>query len=77
LYLLEIKLFAELAGIENISVVAGQINLGYPEGKPLPQSWEFEDQVRFGESSVWLPINLNKEEWVENLIKVLKGLSSY
>jgi transcription-repair coupling factor (superfamily II helicase) len=75
--LLEIKLLAELAGVENISVQAGQINLGYPEGKPLPQPWEFEDRVRLGESSVWLAIDLKQDDWVGLLISVLKGLTSY
>ena len=77
LVLLEIKLYAELAGIENISVQAGQINLGYPEGKPLPQPWDFESRVRFGESSVWLPLSLKSEGWQGELISILKGLTSF
>jgi transcription-repair coupling factor (superfamily II helicase) len=77
LQLLEIKLYAELAGIESVSVQAKQINLGYPEGKPLPQSWDFESRVRFGESSVWLPLDLNSDDWVSELISILKGLTTY
>ena len=77
LVLLEIKLYAELAGIESISVQAGQINLGYPEGKPLPQPWDFESRVRFGESSVWLPLNMKDAGWQGELISTLQGLTSF
>jgi transcription-repair coupling factor (superfamily II helicase) len=77
LLLLEIKLYAELAGIESISIQAKQINLGYPEGKPLPQPWDFESRVRFGESSVWLSLDLDSEDWVQELISILKALTIY
>ncbi len=74
---LEIKLLAEKAGLEGISVQSGQINLQYPEGKPLPQPWEFETRVRFGESSVWIPLDLKNRQWVKNLLNILEGLTSY
>ncbi len=74
---LELKLLAESAGVESITVESGKINLGYPEGKALPQPWEFETKVRFGESSVWLALNLNDQEWVNKLLAVLVGLTAY
>ena len=74
---LEIKLLAEKAGLEGISIQSGQINLQYPEGKPLPQPWEFETRVRFGESSVWIPLDLKNRVWVMNLLAILEGLISY
>jgi transcription-repair coupling factor (superfamily II helicase) len=77
LLLLEIKLYAELAGIESILIQAKQINLGYPEGKPLPQPWDFESRVRFGESSVWLSLDLDSDDWPRDLISVLKALTVY
>ena len=77
LLLLEIKLYAELAGIESISIQAKQINLGYPEGKPLPQPWDFESRVRLGESSVWLSLDLDSEDWAQELLSTLKALSVF
>ena len=74
---LEIKLLAEKAGLEGISIQSGQINLQYPEGQPLPQPWEFETRVRFGESSVWIPLDLKNRAWVMNLLAILEGLTSY
>jgi transcription-repair coupling factor (superfamily II helicase) len=74
---LEMKLLAESAGVESISIQYGKINLGYPEGKALPQPWEFEYKVRFGESSVWVPIDLSDKDWVEKLTDVLNGLTAY
>jgi transcription-repair coupling factor (superfamily II helicase) len=72
---LEIKLLAEVAGLEGISIQNGQINLQYPEGKPLPQPWEFDIKPRFGESSVWIPLDLKSEDWVGKLIAILEGLT--
>ena len=74
---LELKLLAESAGVESISIQYGKINLGYPEGKSLPQPWEFEFKVRFGESSVWIPLDLGDKDWMEKLIAVLEGLTAY
>jgi transcription-repair coupling factor (superfamily II helicase) len=74
---LELKLFAELAGIESISVQNGQIILGYPEDKALPQPWEFNQKVRFGESAVWLSIKLKDEDWLLDLKSLLNGLIAY
>ena len=74
---LEIKLLAESAGLEGISIQSGQLNLQYPEGKPLPQPWEFDSRVRFGESSVWIPLDLKKGDWVGELISTLEGLTSH
>ena len=74
---LELKLLAESAGVESISIQYGKIHLGYPDGKALPQPWEFEYKVRFGESSVWIPLNLNDQDWVKKLIAVLEGLTAY
>ncbi|MFV1950143.1 MAG: transcription-repair coupling factor [Anaerolineales bacterium] len=74
---LEMKLLAESAGVESISIQYGKINLGYPEGKALPQPWEFEYKVRFGESSVWIPLDLSDKGWVEKLTAVLVGLTAY
>jgi transcription-repair coupling factor (superfamily II helicase) len=74
---LEIKLLAESAGLEGIFIQNGQLNLQYPEGKPLPQPWEFESRVRFGESSVWIPLDLKRGDWVGELISILEGLTSH
>ncbi len=74
---LEMKLLAESAGVESISIQYGKINLGYPEGKALPQPWEFEYKVRFGEASVWIPLDLSDKGWVEKLTAVLGGLTAY
>ena len=74
---LEIKLLTEAAGIEGISIQSGQINLQYPEGKPLPQPWEFNLRIRFGESSIWIPLDLGNDGWLADLIEVLKGLSAH
>jgi transcription-repair coupling factor (superfamily II helicase) len=74
---LEIKLLAESAGLEGISIQNEQINLQYPEGKPLPQPWEFDSRVRFGESSVWIPLDLQRGDWIEELISILEGLTSH
>jgi len=74
---LEIKLLAEVAGLEGISIQNGQINLQYPEGKPLPQPWEFDIKPRFGESSVWIPLDLKSGDWVGNLLTILEGLTSH
>jgi transcription-repair coupling factor (superfamily II helicase) len=71
---LELKLLAEQAGVESIFIQYGKLALGYPEGKALPQPWEFEMKVRFGESTVWLPFDPGQEGWLENLKGVLKGL---
>jgi len=74
---LEIKLLAESAGLESISIQNGQLNLQYPEGKSLPQPWEFDSRVRFGESSVWVPLDLQKDNWAGELISILEGLTSH
>ena len=74
---LEIKLLAESAGLEGISFLNGQLNLQYPEGKPLPQLWEFDSRVRFGESSVWIPLDFKSSDWVGELISILEGLTSH
>jgi transcription-repair coupling factor (superfamily II helicase) len=74
---LELKLLAEQAGIETISVENMQITLGYPEGKSLPQPWEFKQKVRFGESSIWLPINPGEKGWLKELISALEELVAY
>lgn len=74
---LGIKLLAESAGLEGISILNEQLNLQYPEGKPLPQPWEFDSRVRFGESSVWIPLDLKRGDWVEELISILEGLTSH
>lgn len=77
LHQLELKLLAEQAGVESIFVQYGALALGYPEGKALPQPWEFDMKVKFGESTVWLPFNPDQQEWVERLKRVLKGLVMY
>ena len=77
LTLLEIKLLAEKAGLESISVQKKQLILGYPEGKALPQPWEFELKVRFGESSVWLPLYIGQDDWLKKLQGVLEALLAY
>jgi transcription-repair coupling factor (superfamily II helicase) len=74
---LEIKLLAEVAGLEGISIQNGQINLQYPEGKPLPQPWEFDKKPRYGETSVWIPLDLKGGEWVGSLLAILEGLTSH
>ncbi len=74
---LELKLLAEQAGLESIFTQYGKITLGYPEGKALPQPWEFDMKVRFGDSSIWLPFNERDDGWVQKLISVLEGLISY
>jgi transcription-repair coupling factor (superfamily II helicase) len=74
---LEIKLLAEKAGVESISVQNQQIILGYPEGKTLPQPWEFDLKARFGETSVWLPINPADSDWNNQLKSVLQNLLRY
>jgi len=74
---LELKLLAEKAGLESIFTQYGKITLGYPEGKALPQPWEFDMQVRFGDSSIWLPFNEREEGWIQKLISVLENLISY
>lgn len=71
---LELKLLAEQAGVESIFIQYGKLALGYPEGKALPQPWEFDMKVKFGESTVWLPFDPGQESWFENLKAVLKGL---
>jgi hypothetical protein len=77
LHQLEFKLLAEQAGLESIFVQYQKLALGYPDGKALPQPWEFEMKVRFGESTVWLPFNPGQDGWVEKLKGVLQGLVSY
>ena len=74
---LEIKLLAEVAGVEGISIQSGQINLQYPEGKPLPQPWEFNLRVRYGESSIWIPLDLGSDDWLVDLSAILKGLTAH
>ncbi len=74
---LELKMMAEKAGLESIFTQYGKITLGYPEGKALPQPWEFDMKVRFGESAIWLPFSEKDEGWVQKLIAVLEGLISY
>ncbi|RLD01328.1 MAG: transcription-repair coupling factor, partial [Chloroflexota bacterium] len=74
---LELKLLAETAGLESIFTQYGKLTLGYPEGKALPQPWEFDMKVRFGDSSIWLPFDEKEEGWVQKLISVLEGLISY
>ncbi len=74
---LELKLLAEKAGVESIFVQYSKIALGYPEGKALPQPWEFDLKVRYGESSIWLPLNTGEGDWTEKLKKVLEGLIAY
>ena len=74
---LELKLLAEHAGIESISVENQQIILGYPEDKALPQPWEFKQKVRFGESTVWLPIQPGEKDWLRELNAVLEELVAY
>jgi transcription-repair coupling factor (superfamily II helicase) len=74
---LELKLLAEKAGIEIISVQNKQITLGYPEGMALPQPWEFDVKVRFGEFTVWLPIDLTNGGWITELKRILEGLVAY
>ncbi|MCD6424979.1 MAG: hypothetical protein J7L35_05695, partial [Anaerolineales bacterium] len=74
---LELKLLAEKAGLESIFTQYGKITLGYPEGKALPQPWEFDMKVRFGDSSIWLPFNEREEGWIQKLISVLENLISY
>jgi transcription-repair coupling factor (superfamily II helicase) len=74
---LELKLLAENAGLESISIQNKQITLGYPEGKALPQPWEFDLKVRFGESTVWLPLNPEDKDWLKKLVAVLNGLILY
>ena len=77
LHQLELKLLAEQAGVESIFVQYGRLALGYPEGKALPQPWEFDMKVRFGESTVWLPFNPGGDDWLEKLKGALKGLGMY
>jgi len=74
---LELKLGAEAAGIESITIQNEQINLGYPEGKALPQPWEFDLKVRFGESSVWVPLDLMAKDWLKRLLTILEGLTAF
>ena len=74
---LELKMLAEKAGVESIFIQYGKITLGYPEGKALPQPWEFDMKVRFGDSTIWLPFSEEDEGWVQKLISVLQGLISY
>ena len=74
---LELKLLAEKAGLESIFIQYGKITLGYPDGKALPQPWEFDMKVRYGDSSIWLPFNDQDLDWVNKLITVLEGLSAY
>jgi transcription-repair coupling factor (superfamily II helicase) len=74
---LELKIMGEKAGIESIFIQYGKFTLGYPEGKPLPQPWEFDQAPRYGESSVWLPIKADQENWVDELLAVLEGLTAY
>jgi len=73
---LELKLLAEGAGVESVFLQYGKITFGYPEGKALPQPWEFPFKVRFGESQVWLPIDQHQEGWFTELLEVLKGLQA-
>ena len=74
---LELKLLAERAGLESIFTQYGKLTLGYPEGKALPQPWEFEMKVRFGDSSIWLPFDEQEEGWIQKLISVLENLIAY
>jgi len=74
---LELKLLAEKAGLESIFIQYGKITLGYPDGKALPQPWEFDMKVRYGDSSIWMPFNDQDQDWVNKLITVLEGLSAY
>ncbi len=74
---LELKAHAEKAGIESVFIQYGKVTLGYPEGKPLPQPWEFEHKVRYGESSIWLPIRPDEKNWIAALREVLENLTAY
>lgn len=77
LHQLELKLLAEQAGVESVYIQYGKVALGYPEGKALPQPWEFDQKVRFGESTIWLPVSPDQEDWLEVLKSALRGLVSY
>jgi transcription-repair coupling factor (superfamily II helicase) len=77
LHQLELKLLAEQAGVESIFIQYGKLALGYPEGKALPQPWEFDMKVRFGEGTIWLPLDPSQADWLEELKKVLQGLVMY
>jgi transcription-repair coupling factor (superfamily II helicase) len=74
---LELKTLAEKAGIESIFIQYGKVTLGYPEGKPLPQPWEFDHKVRYGESSIWLPILPEEGNWITDLRSALENLTAY
>jgi transcription-repair coupling factor (superfamily II helicase) len=77
LHQLELKLLAEQAGLESIFIQYNKLALGYPEGKALPQPWEFEMKVQFGESTIWLPFNPAQEGWIDKLKGILQGLVMY
>jgi transcription-repair coupling factor (superfamily II helicase) len=77
LHQLEIKMLAEQAGLESIFIQYNKLALGYPEGKALPQPWEFEMKVQFGESTIWLPFNPGQKGWIGKLKEILQGLVMY
>ncbi|MDZ7843843.1 MAG: transcription-repair coupling factor [Anaerolineales bacterium] len=71
---LRIKILAEKVGLESVSLQYDQLVLSYPEEAPLPQRWELDPGVRFGESSLWLNFNLEGPEWRDRLIAVMESL---
>lgn len=72
---LTLKILARKAGIESITQRRGQLVLNYPEGAALPQPWEVGYRTRYGESSLWLELNLKEPGWSDQLIELLEGLS--
>ncbi len=74
--LLRIKILAEQAGLESINLYRGQIILQYPEEAPLPQPWMVRGPARFGESSIWLQLDLEAEGWLDRLAPLLRELVS-
>jgi len=72
---LRIKLLAENAGLEVITVQNQRITLQYPEDHAMPQPWMVGPDVRIGENTLWLDFNLEHEGWLDKLTNVLKKLS--
>ncbi|MBS1249772.1 MAG: Transcription-repair-coupling factor [Chloroflexi bacterium] len=71
---LEIKVLAEEIGLESVATQDGQIVLRYPDGHPLPRSWEPPSHVRPGKKNLWVKFDAKTEKWPLRLINILKTL---
>ena len=75
---MQVKLAAEAAGLESVTIVNGQVLLSYP---PLPNSLKSRDLpevdylARAGKNGYWVNIKeAGDENWREALLRILQKL---